>query len=69
MLAVVGGGDAALGEADYLARCAPKVYVIHRRNRFRGQPIIQARNLADSKIAPIMSARVLEILGATPSRL
>src|SRR5260221_12565449 len=37
-LAVGGGGDAAVKEGDFLTRYAPKVYIDHRRVRFRAQP-------------------------------
>ena len=36
-VAVVGGGSAALGEAEYLSNICNKVYLIHRRNEFRGE--------------------------------
>ena len=39
-LAVVGGGDAAVEEGDFLTRYASKVHIIHRRNELRAQPIL-----------------------------
>jgi thioredoxin reductase (NADPH) len=62
-LAVIGGGDAALEEGDFLTRYASKVYVIHRRKEFRGQPVLQDRARANPKIEFILDARVREIVG------
>jgi thioredoxin reductase (NADPH) len=62
-IAVVGGGDAAVEEADYLTRYAAKVYIIHRRDEFRASKLIQERALANSKIEPIWNTRVLEMRG------
>jgi len=62
-LAVVGGGDAAIEEGDFLTRYASRVHIIHRRNEFRAQPILIDRAKANPKIAFILDAKVSSILG------
>ncbi len=62
-LAVVGGGDAAVEEGDFLTRYASKVYIIHRRSELRAQPILVARAKANPKIEFIFDAQVKEITG------
>jgi thioredoxin reductase (NADPH) len=52
-IAVVGGGDAATEEADFLTRYADKVYLIHRRDTLRSSKILQARLFENPKIEVI----------------
>jgi thioredoxin reductase (NADPH) len=60
---VVGGGDAACDEAQYLARLSPQVVLIHRRDRFRAQKAIAERTLKNSHIEVRFNTRMLEIRG------
>lgn len=62
-IAVVGGGDAAVEEADYLTRYAKKVYIIHRREEFRASKLVQERALSNPKIEVIWNSRVVEMAG------
>jgi thioredoxin reductase (NADPH) len=63
VIAVVGGGNTAIEEADYLTRFGKKVYIIHRRDALRAQPIIQERALANPKIEVCWNTVVEEIKG------
>lgn len=62
-IAVVGGGDAAVEEADYLTRYAEKVYVIHRRDEFRASRLLQDRLFKNPKIEVVWNTVVTEIRG------
>jgi thioredoxin reductase (NADPH) len=61
-LVVVGGGDSACEEAQYLTRFASVVYLVHRRNELRASKIMAERTLAHSKIKPVWDTVVTEIL-------
>jgi thioredoxin reductase (NADPH) len=58
---VVGGGDTALEDALYLAKITSKVYLVHRRDAFRGSRILQQRVFAEPRIEIVYNAVVKEI--------
>lgn len=64
IIAVVGGGDAAVEEAGFLTKYGSKVYLIHRRDKFRAQKIVQERTLANPKIEVIWDTVVERVNGA-----
>jgi len=62
-LAVVGGGDSAVEESDYLTKFAEKVYMIHRRDELRASKIMADRAMNNSKIEILWNRVVDEVLG------
>jgi thioredoxin reductase (NADPH) len=62
-VAVIGGGDTAVEEAEYLTKFASKVSVIHRRDELRATKIIQEIAFANEKIDFIWNSRVTSIEG------
>jgi thioredoxin reductase (NADPH) len=63
IVAVVGGGDAAVEEADFLTRYASKVYLIHRRHEFRASKILQQHVFENPKIEVIWDTVVEKVEG------
>ncbi len=66
-IAVVGGGDSAMEEANFLSRYASKVYLIHRRNQFRASKIMIDRAKANEKIEFVTPFVIEEILAPQES--
>ena len=64
VVAVVGGGDAAVEEALFLSRFPRKVYLIHRRDALRATKVLQDRAFAEPKIEFLWHSVVQEVLGA-----
>ncbi len=62
-VAVVGGGDSALAEANYLSRFCSRVYLIHRRDEFRAAKVCQERTRQNPKITLLLSRVVTRING------
>ncbi|MCL2348542.1 MAG: thioredoxin-disulfide reductase [Planctomycetaceae bacterium] len=62
-LAVIGGGDSAVEEADYLAKFAEKVYLVHRRDELRASKIMAKRAIEHEKIEILWNRTLAEVLG------
>ena len=63
VVCVIGGGNSALEEAMYLTKFASKVYIIHRRDEFRADKIVQERVKKNKQIECIYDTVPLEIVG------
>lgn len=63
IVAVVGGGNAAVEEAMYLTKFATKVYIIHRRDALRSDKIVQERAFKNDKIELVWDTIPKEVLG------
>lgn len=62
-IVVVGGGDTAIQEADFLTKFASKVTVIHRRDELRATKVLQEKAFANKRIEFIWNANVIAIEG------
>ena len=65
VVAVVGGGNAAVEEAIFLTKFASKVKLIHRRNELRAEKLLQEKLKANKKIEIIWDSAVQEVLGTS----
>ena len=62
-LAVIGGGDSAVEEADYLSKFASTVYMVHRRHELRASKIMAQRAASNPKIEILWNRTLAEVLG------
>lgn len=63
IVCIVGGGDSALEEANFLTRFANKVYVIHRRDKLRASKIMQDRAFKNPKIEFLLNSVIEDVVG------
>ena len=63
VIAVVGGGDSAMEEANFLTKFASKVVLIHRRKELRASKIMAERAKANPKIEFLFNTEVIDVLG------
>jgi thioredoxin reductase (NADPH) len=63
VIAIVGGGDSAMEEANFLTKFASKVVVIHRREELRASKIMAERAKANPKIEFLFNTEVIDVLG------
>ena len=62
-VAVIGGGNSALESVDFLSNICKKIYLVHRRDEFRGEPILVERVKKIKNLEFVLNSNVKEIIG------